>query len=68
DREVEDQARRFIALVDEFYDRKVKLAASAAAPITGLYTGKRLAFEFQRTASRLQEMQTRAYLSLPHLP
>ena len=66
--EIEDQARRFIALVDEFYDRKVKLAASAAAPLSALYSGKKLSFEFQRTASRLQEMQTRAYLSLPHLP
>lgn len=64
----EDQARRFIALVDEFYDRKVKLAASAAGPLSALYSGKRLAFEFQRATSRLQEMQTRAYLSLPHLP
>jgi cell division protein ZapE len=67
-RELEDQARRFIALVDEFYDRKVKLAVSAAAPLAGLYSGKRLTFEFQRTVSRLQEMQSRAYLSLAHLP
>ncbi|MGH8400093.1 MAG: AFG1/ZapE family ATPase, partial [Gammaproteobacteria bacterium] len=51
-----------------FYDRKVKLAASADAPLNALYSGKRLVFEFQRTASRLQEMQTHAYLSLPHLP
>jgi cell division protein ZapE len=67
-RDTEDAARRFVALVDEFYDRRVKLAASAAAPIAGLYTGKRLQFEFQRTSSRLQEMQSREYLSLPHLP
>lgn len=66
--DIEDQARRFIALVDEFYDHKVKLAASAAAPLNALYSGKRLNFEFQRTVSRLQEMQSRAYLSLPHLP
>ncbi|MGH8371820.1 MAG: cell division protein ZapE [Gammaproteobacteria bacterium] len=67
-RDLEDQARRFIALVDEFSDRKVKLAVSAATPLTGLYSGKRLSFEFQRTASRLQEMQSHTYLSLPHLP
>jgi cell division protein ZapE len=64
----EDAARRFIALVDEFYDRRVKLAVSAAAPPERLYAGKRLGFEFQRAQSRLVEMQTKEYLSLPHLP
>ena len=63
-----DEARRFIALVDEFYDRRVKLAISAALPADRLYTGKRLTFEFQRTTSRLQEMQSRDYLAEPHLP
>ena len=67
-RDTEDAARRFIALVDEFYDRRVKLAASAAVPLDALYAGKRLEFEFQRARSRLTEMQTREYLSLPHLP
>jgi cell division protein ZapE len=63
----EDAARRFIALVDEFYDRKVKLLLSADAPIDSLYQGKRLAFEFQRTHSRLTEMQTSEYLHTAHL-
>ncbi|MDH4071999.1 MAG: cell division protein ZapE [Gammaproteobacteria bacterium] len=63
----DDRARRFIALVDEFYDRRVKLILSAETGIDGLYTGNRLAFEFQRTASRLTEMQTEAYLHAPHL-
>ncbi|MGA9855654.1 MAG: cell division protein ZapE [Gammaproteobacteria bacterium] len=66
--DLEDEARRFLALVDEFYDRKVKLVISAVTDIAGLYRGKRLNFEFQRTTSRLQEMQSREYLSEPHLP
>jgi cell division protein ZapE len=67
DKELENQARRFIALVDEFYDRKVKLVLSAAAPADALYCGERLKFEFQRTASRLTEMQSADYLHAPHL-
>lgn len=66
--EQEDEARRLVALVDEFYDRRVKLAVSAAAPPEQLYTGTRLKFEFQRTTSRLQEMQSREYLSEEHKP
>lgn len=62
-----DAARRFIALVDEFYDRRVKLIISATTPIEGLYTGERLKFEFQRTQSRLIEMQSKQYLASPHL-
>jgi cell division protein ZapE len=67
DQTLENEARRFVALVDELYDRGVKLALSAAAPPTGLYRGRRLAFEFERTASRLVEMQGTAYLARPHL-
>lgn len=63
-----DATRRFINLVDEFYDRNVKLLASAVKPIDALYGGQRLAFEFQRTASRLTEMQSNEYLARPHLP
>lgn len=63
----ENQARRFVALVDEFYDRKVKLMVSAAAKIETLYAGPKLTFEFQRTTSRLIEMQSTAYLHAPHL-
>lgn len=64
---LENQARRFVALVDEFYDRRVKLMLAAATDIDHLYTGKRLTFEFQRTVSRLVEMQSSDYLALPHL-
>jgi len=62
-----DAARRFISLIDEFYDHNVKMLMSAAAPIDQIYTGNRLAFEFKRTTSRLTEMQSNAYLSRPHL-
>ena len=62
----DDQARRLIALVDELYDRNVKLVISAAAPPAELYRGERLAFEFERTRSRLVEMQSHDYLVRPH--
>ena len=62
----ENAARRFIALVDEFYDRAVKLVVSAAARPQALYQGEKLQFEFQRTASRLIEMQTTEYLARQH--
>ncbi|MBB3191626.1 cell division protein ZapE [Halomonas cerina] len=64
----DDQARRFINMVDEFYDRGVKLLMSAEAPAEDLYQGGKLEFEFQRTLSRLQEMQSHDYLALPHKP
>jgi len=68
DQTLDNQARRFIALVDEFYDRGVKLVMAAHAPIDELYVGDRLRFEFDRTRSRLAEMQTHEYLSRPHRP
>ncbi|MDJ0905051.1 MAG: cell division protein ZapE [Woeseiaceae bacterium] len=67
DKRHNDQARRFVALVDEFYDRRVKLMLSAAAAVDSLYTGDKLAFEFERTVSRLVEMQSTDYLAAPHL-
>jgi cell division protein ZapE len=62
----EDAAKRFVQLVDEFYDRRVKLVLSAAASITELYDGERLRAEFGRTESRLIEMQSEDYLALEH--
>jgi len=67
DATLENQARRFIALVDEFYDRRVKLILSADVAVHSLYQGDRLNFEFDRTVSRLVEMQSNDYLALPHL-
>src|SRR5690606_3470326 len=63
---LENQARRFIALVDEFYDRRVKLILSAHAPLDALYHGNRLSHEFERTRSRLAEMQSHDYLAAAH--
>ena len=64
----DDRARRFIALVDEFYDRNVKLIVSAAAAPERRYAGRRHARIFSRTASRLREMGSRSYLARPHRP
>lgn len=63
----ENAARRFLALVDEFYERHVKLVIAAEASMFEIYQGKQLKFEYQRCLSRLQEMQSEEYLKLPHL-
>jgi len=63
----DNSARRFINLVDEFYDRGVKLLIAAEAPMEQLYSGTKLKFEFERTVSRLIEMQSQEYLAKPHL-
>jgi cell division protein ZapE len=66
--QTENEARRFIMLIDEFYDRNVNLVLSAAAAPAALYRGEKLTAEFQRAASRLIEMQTEAYLAGEHRP
>lgn len=62
-----DMARRFITLIDEFYDRNVRVIMTAAAPPDALYRGRRLARSFRRTRSRLVEMQSHAYLARAHI-
>lgn len=64
----DDAARRFIAMVDEFYERKVKLIISAEVALEALYSNGTLNFEFKRCISRLQEMQSHDYLAEAHIP
>lgn len=63
---LKDPTRRFIYLVDEFYDRRVKLLIRAEQSILELYQGEKLAFEIERTRSRLLEMQSEDYLRMEH--
>jgi cell division protein ZapE len=67
DSTMDDTARRFVTMIDEFYDLRVNLVVSAQAAPEKLYSGKRLTFEFARTASRLREMQTKKYMATRHL-
>ncbi len=64
----ENEARRLITLIDELYDRNVKVVMAADAPAEVLYRGDRLLFEFERTKSRLTELRTLEYLKRPHRP
>lgn len=59
--------RRFIALIDEFYEQHVIVILTAAVPVDSLYRGKRYAFEFERTRSRLQAMQSHGWLETDHM-
>ena len=65
--ESRDKAKRFVTLIDALYERKVNLICSAATPPQGLYPAGDGSFEFQRTVSRLEEMQSAEYQSQPHL-
>ena len=63
-----DQAKRFMILVDELYNHNTKLIVTAATQPENLYSGERLAKPFRRTISRLEEMRTHDYLAKQHLP
>lgn len=67
-RDNEDAARRFVHFIDEIYDRHVNLLLSAAADPLALYQGDRMEREFERTSSRLIEMQSADYLAREHRP
>jgi cell division protein ZapE len=62
-----DEARRFVTLIDALYEHRVKLYATAAAEPDALYRSGQGAQIFERTASRLEEMQSDEYLALKHL-
>lgn len=64
----DDPARRFIELIDELYDRRVNVLVSAATRPELLYRGKRLTHAFERTASRLREFSSDAYMASSHRP
>lgn len=64
--EKRNEARRFVTLIDALYEHKVKLVMSMAAPVAELYPAGDGAFEFHRTVSRLEEMQSGDYLATAH--
>jgi len=65
-REMRNEAARFVTLIDSLYEHKVKLLAAADAEPAGLYPSGDGNFEFQRTVSRLEEMQSADYLAQGH--
>ena len=65
-REMRNEAARFVTLIDELYEHRVKLLAAADAEPAGLYPAGDGNFEFQRTVSRLEEMQSASYLAAGH--
>lgn len=68
DDSLNDRAKRFVNMIDEFYDRNVNLLCSAEDKPDGLYRGTQLKFEFKRTVSRLQEMRSHEYMQRSHKP
>lgn len=67
DNKGDDVARRFISLIDVLYDHRVKLLCTAEVVHDELYSSGKLSFEFKRTFSRLQEMQSQEYMNEAHV-
>ena len=65
-KEMRNEAARFVTLIDALYEHRVKLFAAAAAEADQLYPAGDGAFEFERTVSRLMEMQSAEYMALGH--
>src|SRR5690606_35434068 len=65
-KERRNEAKRFTTLIDTFYEYKTKLICTAAVAPQLLYSGGDGSFEFERTASRLMEMQSEKYIKLEH--
>jgi cell division protein ZapE len=65
--EKRNEAKRFVTLVDALYEHRVKLICSAEQPPEDLYPAGQGAFEFERTVSRLHEMQTESYIGAEHM-
>ena len=61
-----DAAKRFVTMIDAFYEAKTNLVCSAETPPQEIYTEGDGAFEFDRTVSRLMEMQADDYIAAPH--
>ena len=61
-----DEARRFIYMIDEFYDRNVKVIISADSSINDICDIEKINTDFERTKSRLNEMQSDEYMKKEH--
>ncbi|MDO9269462.1 MAG: cell division protein ZapE [Methylobacter sp.] len=61
-----NEAKRFVTLIDALYEHKVKLICTAEVPAQELYTDGEGSFEFERTVSRLIDMQSESYLHIEH--
>ena len=64
--EMRNEAKRMMLLIDALYEYKVKLIMASDVIVDKIYTHGSHSFEFQRSISRLMEMQSQDYMKLPH--